>query len=263
MGENRKIKILAIGNSFSEDATYYLHQIAQAAGQDTKVVNLYIGGCSLERHWNNIQNDAAEYEYQLDGVKTGKLVSIDEILKEECWDYIVTQQASPDSGWPDTYEPFLGWLSDYCKEKVPTAEFLLQQTWAYEPDSPHTAFPRYHRNQQEMYRRSREAYLAASRRHQLRLIPCGDAVQRARELTPFRYSEGGVSLSRDGHHMSFVYGRYLLAAVWAGIILGLSMKENSFVPSSDRAPGEEAKESELAVLKACADSFLPKAAEKR
>ena len=54
------IKILAIGNSFSQDATHYLHQIAAADQVDMKVVNLYIGGCSLERHWNNIQNKASE-----------------------------------------------------------------------------------------------------------------------------------------------------------------------------------------------------------
>ena len=52
------IKILAIGNSFSQDATHYLQQIAAADTVDMKVVNLYIGGCSLERHWNNIQSEA-------------------------------------------------------------------------------------------------------------------------------------------------------------------------------------------------------------
>ena len=35
--------ILAIGNSFSEDATRYLHQMAEAVGIETKVVNLFIG----------------------------------------------------------------------------------------------------------------------------------------------------------------------------------------------------------------------------
>lgn len=44
--------ILAIGNSFSEDATHFLHQIAMAAGVSTKVVNLYRGmfpGAALEQ----------------------------------------------------------------------------------------------------------------------------------------------------------------------------------------------------------------------
>ena len=47
-------KILAIGNSFSEDATYYLHQILEHSGIENQVVNLYIGGCSLERHIGKI-----------------------------------------------------------------------------------------------------------------------------------------------------------------------------------------------------------------
>ena len=39
----KKVKILAIGNSFSQDATYYLQKIAMSDGIDAKVVNLYIG----------------------------------------------------------------------------------------------------------------------------------------------------------------------------------------------------------------------------
>ena len=37
------MKVLAIGNSFSEDGTRYLYQIAKAAQVDMKVVNLIIG----------------------------------------------------------------------------------------------------------------------------------------------------------------------------------------------------------------------------
>ena len=40
----KTLKILAIGNSFSSDATRYLHQLADATGIPTKIVNLYIGG---------------------------------------------------------------------------------------------------------------------------------------------------------------------------------------------------------------------------
>ena len=49
------IKILAIGNSFSQDATHYLHQIAAADHVDMKVVNLYIGGCPLTKHAENLK----------------------------------------------------------------------------------------------------------------------------------------------------------------------------------------------------------------
>lgn len=55
-------KILAIGNSFSEDATYFLHQICEAANIESKIVNLYIGGCPLEKHWRNIEDDRPDYD---------------------------------------------------------------------------------------------------------------------------------------------------------------------------------------------------------
>ena len=63
-------KILAIGNSFSQDATAYLHDIAAAGGTDTKIVNLYIGGCSLKTHWENAENDHKNY--------LGKILIIDD-----------------------------------------------------------------------------------------------------------------------------------------------------------------------------------------
>ena len=39
------MRVLAIGNSFSQDATTYLHQTAAAQGVALDVLNLYIGGC--------------------------------------------------------------------------------------------------------------------------------------------------------------------------------------------------------------------------
>ena len=49
------MKILAIGNSFSQDELRFLHGIAKSAGQEVMTANLYIGGCSLETHIKNIR----------------------------------------------------------------------------------------------------------------------------------------------------------------------------------------------------------------
>ena len=48
------MKILSIGNSFSQDAQRYLHRLAKNEGVDMKTVNLYIGGCPLRSHYLNI-----------------------------------------------------------------------------------------------------------------------------------------------------------------------------------------------------------------
>ena len=243
------IHILAIGNSFSQDATHYLHQIAEAGGVETKVVNLYIGGCSLERHWGNVQSGAEDYLYELNGKSTEKYVSIQEALREEKWDYIITQQASHDSGWAETYEPFLENLICYIRKQVPEAKILLQETWAYEIDSTHGNFPRYHNSQQEMYERLRKAYNAAAHRHGLELIPCGDIIQKLRKTPPFVYEEGGISLCRDGFHMNYIYGRYTLAAVWYKAITGNNVADNTYVPVTPFAPDEKADMEALRVIK--------------
>lgn len=45
------LRILAVGNSFSDDGTEYLPELLEAAGiHNVIVARLYIGGCSLERH---------------------------------------------------------------------------------------------------------------------------------------------------------------------------------------------------------------------
>jgi len=60
----QSIKILAIGNSFSEDATQYLWDIMHDAGIEEVVIgNLYIGGCSLDTHWSNMTKNAEAYTF--------------------------------------------------------------------------------------------------------------------------------------------------------------------------------------------------------
>ena len=59
------IKILAIGNSFSQDALEtYLYELAKAENIQVIIGNLYIGGASLELHWNNVKENKATYQFR-------------------------------------------------------------------------------------------------------------------------------------------------------------------------------------------------------
>lgn len=124
------MKILAIGNSFSEDATAYLYQIGKAGGKNLKVVNLYIGGCSLERHWKNVEVDIRDYDYQLNGNHTDGKISIKEALMEEKWDVVTLQQCSGQSGLKESYYPYIEKLSEYVTSLVPGAKQWIHKTWA-------------------------------------------------------------------------------------------------------------------------------------
>ena len=43
----------------------------------------------------------------------------------------------------------------------------------------------------------------------LPIIPSGDAIEKGRDLPEFDASLGGMSLNRDGFHLTLDYGRYL------------------------------------------------------
>ena len=88
------MNVLSIGNSFSVDSHRYLHGIARADGAELTTVNLDIGGCSLERHCENMRSDERAYEMHYNGMATRFRVSLSEALTNRAWDVVTLQQAS-------------------------------------------------------------------------------------------------------------------------------------------------------------------------
>lgn len=226
----KSIRTLTIGNSFSQDALAYVHQIARADGIDWEANNLYIGGCPIETHHQNYIEKAQAYSLEINGKTTGRMVSINEMLADGIYDVVTTQQASHFSGMENTYA-LLPELVRWIRAAQPHARLYLQETWAYEIDSTHGAFPQYHSDQRYMYECLRDAYRKYASLVDAQLIPTGDVVQYFRENLPrFDYAHGGLSLNRDGFHLSIPYGRYLNSAVWYETLLGGDIRGNAYVP---------------------------------
>ncbi|TJZ60797.1 DUF4886 domain-containing protein [Sphingobacterium olei] len=227
------LKILAIGNSFSEDALEnYLYELAVATEKKIIIGNMYIGGASLELHVKNVNADKASYSYRkiaLDGVKTTtKDVSISDALTDENWDYISLQQASPYSGQYDVIMKNLPALLDYVKGVVPhDTKIVYHQTWAYQHDSKHGGFKNYNRNQMTMYK----GIIAATKKiHKSKkftfVTPAGTAIQNART------SSIGDHFCRDGFHLDLTYGRFTAACTWYEKLFGLDVRENRYKPEN-------------------------------
>lgn len=209
------MRILSIGNSFSQDAQSFLHSLAAGEGREAECFNLCIGGCSLERHWENVSRDLPAYALEHNGAlirETG--ASVRETLNSGAWDVITLQQVSYLSGEYDTYQPYLDRLAGFLRAGAPGAKIMLQQTWAYETDSDHGEFHRYGRSQARMYEKLLEAYDRASAAADAELIPVGEVIQALRALPQFDYPRGERSLCRDGFHLDMVFGRYAAAATW-------------------------------------------------
>ncbi len=224
------MNILAIGNSFSEDATAWLHEIAASAGVELHVENLYIGGCPLQLHAENLATGAAAYRLEVNGFFKETPAALADTLRKTTWDAVTIQQASHFSGKPESYEPWGSQLLDGIRQYAPTAKVYFHQTWAYEPDSDHPDFADYNCDQQEMYRAILAASGAFCARHGLSVIPCGQVVQALRGTAPFDRAAGGRCLCRDGFHMSVLAGRYALAATWFETLTGHSIFEANFLP---------------------------------
>lgn len=227
-------KILCIGNSFSTDATRYLESISN---NTLFVRNLFIGGCSLERHTQNLSTNAYDYEYQKDGeciIENGemKMISILEAINADDWDYVTVQQVSNNAGVLDSYEPFLGQILSFVKEKLPKAKIVFHRTWAYEIDSDHGGFATYENDQQKMFDAIMQVTERVAKKYSLPVIPVGEAIQKLRTLKEFDYKNGGLSLNRDGFHLSFDYGRYAAGLVWNKFFTNTNPKEVTFAPDN-------------------------------
>ena len=228
------LKILAIGNSFSEDATSYLEDIANCGGEKCKVVNLYIGGCSLERHCRNIDEDLREYDPQFKAKPTGEKVSIKDALLSDDWDVVTLQQVSGLAGVPETYHPYLEKLSAYVKEYRPNAKQYLHMTWAYERNFVSDEYERHYGSDQgKMHECVVSAYEKAREgmgKDCFGIIPTGKAIAKIRESGLFDIDRGGMSINRDGFHLSLIYGRFAAASVWYETLFGKSITENPYIP---------------------------------
>ena len=225
------MRTLSIGNSFSQDACAYLHKAAASAGLELETVNLYIGGCSLEYHADNLREKREHYGLEINGDYTGRQISIPDALATGKYDFITLQQASHFSGKQETYDPYIGILAEACRAAQPGAKLMIHETWAYETDSTHGAFPDYGCDQRRMYDLLKAAYLEAAESVKAGIIPVGDTVQHFREHVPgFRYPDGGESLCRDGFHLSVPTGRYLASLVWLETLAGIDARDVTFLP---------------------------------
>ena len=228
------LRVLAIGNSFSEDAVeQYLYNLAAEEGVELVIGNAYRGGQGLKSHWDDIQNNNNTFEYRkvVKGVRTnitGQALST--IITDEPWDIITFQQVSQDSGRPETYEPYLGNLIDYLLGLTtnPNVKVGMHQTWAYAQNSTHSGFSNYGNNQMTMYNAIVNAVNQAVENHEelTFVVPSGTAIQNART------SILGDNLNRDGYHLDYGIGRYITACTWLETVTELSAVGKSYRPSS-------------------------------
>lgn len=228
------IKILAIGNSFSQDALEtYLYELAKAENIKVIIGNLYIGGASLELHWNNAKENKATYQYRkidVNGNKTNTPeTSIADAIADEDWDYISFQQVSSSSGIYESYVEPLPLLFENVKQMAtnPDVKYILHQTWAYAQSSTHSGFAHYNNDQLTMYSAIVNAVWRAKELVPIDIVvPAGTAIQNGRS------SYIGDNFCSDGYHLDVNIGRYTAACTWFEKLFNVDVIGNSFKPDA-------------------------------
>ena len=255
---SKSVKILAIGNSFSMDAVEHLWGICKDGGAEEIIIaNLYIGGCTLDTHWNNIQNNKTAYTYYktTDGIwKQTASTSLATGLADEDWDIITVQQASGSSGKPATYgnlTNILNYINDNKTNR--NAKVYWHMTWAYQSDSTHVSFPNYDSNQQTMYNAIVSTVQSTILPYDTfsGIIPTGTAVQNLRS------SYLGDTLTRDGYHLNYGVGRYLAGMSWYAYLAGGDVDAVDWVPAEYPEIEKHLPAIREAVKNAIATPFAP------
>lgn len=231
--DGKTLKVLAIGNSFSNNTMQHLYAVAAAEGVTEIVLGrLFIGSCSIDKHVNNANTNAPNYEYYKNTTGTWEKTEAATLLyalTDEDWDIITMQQNSGNSGQPDTYDR-LPQLIDYVNQNKtnPNAKLVWHMTWAYQSDSNHRDFAVYAQNQDIMY----QQIVAATQQKILTndafsgWIPAGTAIQNART------SYFGDNLTADGYHLNEL-GKIIGTYTWYAALLGKPLTQISL----DKIPG--------------------------
>ncbi len=259
--ETKTVKLLTVGNSFSQNATRHLGALVKAGGHTLIHQPIVVGGASLELHWGRAA--LHEKDPQDPAGLYGKR-SLKEHLADQQWDFVTIQQASIKSHDVATYRPFARQLHDYIKQHAPKTEILIHQTWAYRVDDPRFSVtkpkPGEPAKQADMYRQLTAAYKTIAAELGVRRIPVGDAFyladtdsqwgyqpdskynfqQKNPEALPdqthslhvgwklAKQKDGTQKLSMDGHHANSA-GEYLGACVWYEILFNESAVGNPYV----------------------------------
>ena len=228
------IKILFVGNSFAMDTVEHSVNVAHSMGiNDIKVANLYVGGCSIDMHYEHAMSDMEVYTYYVNngnGWSDTPNVSIKTAVQSDAWDYVVIQHGTKGTSRytsPECYA-HLSDLIGIIKKDLPSyTKFAFNLTWLGESTRQHHEIISYRGNMALM----REKLVEVTEKVILTnpdidsLIPTGTAIENART------SKIGL-LTRDCYHLSVDKGRFIAALAFICTITNADAQSVGYLPDN-------------------------------
>lgn len=247
--EDSVLKILALGNSHTNDSTQMLYEVFRA-NSDQKVVigRMYYSGCTLTQHMNFSKNNEPVYTYYKN--ENGTWVANENTtmltaLKDEKWDVVILQEGSTKIDSATSYDVTgLEYMIQYVKDHAvvepqiswnmtwthPTGEYYVgydpatnKATGKGHPTDPAGWYNRYNTkfnlDQEYMYEVVTECtkkFIVTDERDFELFIPSGTVIQYAKFVLGLEEQE----LYRDYTHLND-YGRLMISYLWYAKLMGL------------------------------------------
>jgi len=226
------LKVLFVGNSFAVDTMEHAANIAHALGiAHVKFGTLFVGGCSIQMHYEHAMEDAGVYTYYInegEGWSSTPGYRISDAVKSDDWDWIAIQHGTHGTSRytsPACYER-LDALIDYLKALAPAhTKIAFNLTWLGESTRQHHEILSYGGNMALM----REKLVEVTKQVIVNnpkvdlLVPTGTAIENAR-------TSGIGLLTRDCYHLSVDKGRYIAGLAFISTITGISADGITWTP---------------------------------
>lgn len=247
------LKVLDIGNSYTNDATAYLPYLVEQLGVEVDDFCLYkaiMGGASF-RNWYQAYKDLNSASYKVSkvignleaNVTEGSCSAYDgslfrQLLREETWDVIIVHQVSRyatdyEGWWKQSATGYLGELLDIIQNNQPDCSigFLLVHSPDddYATNVEHSSLLRWEHIASATQRFVQECKINI-------MIPYGTAIQNLRSTE----LNNDVDLTRDGYHLGHGLARYTATCCYYEALLaprtGVSIIGNNIPYIVDEDP---------------------------
>ena len=226
------LKILFVGNSFAVDTMQHAADIALSLGvKSLKFCTLYVGGCSIDMHYEHAMGDMPVYTYYTNegaGWTSVPEYKMSDAIQSDDWDWIAIQHGTHGTSRytsPECYEKLTA-LVGYIKSLAPTrTKIAFNLTWLGESTRQHHEIISYKGNMKLMREKLVEVteQMVANNPAIDLLVPTGTAIENART------SKIGL-LTRDCYHLSVDKGRYIAGLTFISTVTGLDPSNISWAP---------------------------------
>jgi hypothetical protein len=200
----KEVHVLIMGDSFSRDAFGYVPGVMADVRPEIylDMELLYLGGKGLKYHWDYISNDKNNFildEYSPNNDKWYSYANIfgGDIISSQNWDLVILQEGSSTARNSELTLEHVQTIGSYLRERQPSVKLAFMLSPAKPEGSP--ALGNYTSDDVwNLYVKTSQLLLANNAVDYI--IPCGTAIQNARQTSVDNYGDFG-HLSYDGNHL--------------------------------------------------------------